>query len=257
MVAWRALVAGAMCGVILILGVFFLASPFFVTAQQGADTEIATTTDELVQQGEGATSTASTTATTTTASQEERAADKVVTSVARQEEKKEVVSNAQQSEQRANPVTEVAISSSQVLYTDTRLGYSFKRPAEWRVYQVPSMSYARLENANAAQWDSLSDTQRSNYFKIEVVVLPRNGFSLQEWVRRQNTTEPRPNVLEQKDIEVAGYPALYQLEQFGSLVHPAVFIQKDDKIYILNISGTYGRFQKEIEDFITNFEFVG
>lgn len=141
------------------------------------------------------------------------------------------------------------------LFTGIDTGYTFQRPEGWNVYRIPGMSYERVENIDARTWDTLSQEQRQNYFKIEIVVLPRNGLSLHEWIAKQNTYYPRPKVLEQKAMKVAGQFAVYQLEQFGSLVHPVIFIQKDDKIYLLNISNTYEKFQDKIDEFIENFKF--
>lgn len=144
-----------------------------------------------------------------------------------------------------------------VQYTNHTGKYTTHYPREWRAYEIPSMSYVRFENIDADSLNSLSPSERNNYFKIEVVTLPnQNNLSINEWVEKQNTTSyPLPKVLEQRDIEVAGLPAIYQVEQFGSLIHPAVFILKDQSIYIINIFPTYESHKEVVDDFIKNFQF--
>ena len=119
------------------------------------------------------------------------------------------------------------------------------------------MSYTRLENLDARQLDTLPTDIQRQYFKIEVVILPVEGLSLSEWVHKQNTTSyPLPKVLEQHDIKVAGQPAIYQVEQFGTFVHPVVFIKKDEHIYLLNISSGGDEHKPTIDTFLKQFTFT-
>lgn len=147
-------------------------------------------------------------------------------------------------------------SKTLTTYSRDNTTYSFKHPDTWRVNEIPSMSYVRVENIDARTLDTLSRDVRDQYFKIEVVTLPRNGLSLNDWVEKQNTTSyPLPTVLEQKNIEVAGQPAIYQVEQFDSFVHPAVFVEKGDNVYIINISSNEGKYRTTVEEFIKGFSF--
>lgn len=134
--------------------------------------------------------------------------------------------------------------------------YNFKYPPTWKIKEIPTMAYLRVENMDSDTLNSLPKEARKDYFKIEVVTLPSKGLSLNDWVQKQNTTSyPLPKVIEQKNIEVAGQPAIYQIEQFGSFMHPAVFIKKGENIYILNISSMDEKFKEQVEEFINNFQF--
>lgn len=148
------------------------------------------------------------------------------------------------------------VADSTRTYASERFGYELTYPKGWKVYEIPDMSYVRFENIDAHTLDSLSKAKQSEYFKIEVVVLPAHNLPLDEWVDRQNTTSyPIPKVLEQETIDVAGYKGMYQMEQFGSMVHPVVFVLKDDRIYLFNISPNYKSYELEIEAFLRDFKF--
>lgn len=144
-----------------------------------------------------------------------------------------------------------------VQHVNTAQKFSVRYPSSWRAYEIPSMSYVRFENMDADSLNSLPQSERNNYFKIEVVTLPNpNNLPLHDWVQKQNTTSyPLPKVLEQRNIEVAGQSAIYQIEQFGSLIHPAVFIMKDRSVYIINILNDDESHRSTIDDFIKNFQF--
>lgn len=143
-----------------------------------------------------------------------------------------------------------------VSYENAEGSYTFKHPALWNVYAVSSMSYMRLENLEAQSLESQPKDIQRQYFKIEMVKLSAKGLPLDEWVTRQNTTSyPLPKVVEQRNIEVDGHPAIYQVEQFGSFVHPVIFIEKGNFVYILNISSAADVFEPLIKEFIENFSF--
>jgi len=145
-----------------------------------------------------------------------------------------------------------------VEYIGQNPDFSFKKPSSWHVYEILDRSYVRVENLDGRSFKTLPAEIQRQYFKIEVVVLPNpSGLSLSDWVFKQNTTSyPLPRVLSQQSVEVAGQPAVYQIEQFGTLIHPVVFLQKDERIYILNISSRDERFKLATEKFIHNFEFA-
>lgn len=132
--------------------------------------------------------------------------------------------------------------------------YTFAVPEGWDVYQIPSMSYQRVESFDARR---ITEENSGDYVKIEIVALPANGLSLEAWVQRQNTESyPLPTVLEQKQVEVAGEPALYQLEQFGSSVSQAYFILKGDRVYLIIPSSADERFSATIRAFVASFAFT-
>jgi hypothetical protein len=134
--------------------------------------------------------------------------------------------------------------------------FAFRYPSDWHTYEVPSISYVRVENIDSRTLKFLTNSEREKYFKIEVVVLPSGGLSLNKWVEKQNTTSPPlPKILEQKEIEVAGHPAIYQLEQFGTHVSPAIFVAREDHVYIINPSSNKPEFREAISTFLANFAF--
>ena len=139
---------------------------------------------------------------------------------------------------------------------DRKEQYVFRYPSNWHIYEIPSMSYVRVENRDARTLGFLSNSENKQYFKIEVVTLPAQGLSLDEWVKRQNeTSHPLPNVLERKEIRVTGHPAIYQLERFGAHVSPAIFVANEDLIYIINPSSNKPEFEGIISIFLDNFVF--
>lgn len=147
-------------------------------------------------------------------------------------------------------------NSPLVTYNDEKLGYTLTKPASWNVHTIPSMAYMRIENLDPNSLSSLPIEVARQYFKIEVVVLPADGLSLNDWVDRQNTTSyPLPKIVAQTPTVVGGEVAVYQFEQFGSFVHPVVFIKKNDQIYLINISSNSNVFKAVTDAFLKNFSF--
>lgn len=157
-----------------------------------------------------------------------------------------------------DPISKVDLTGATdqlVSYNSQNIDYAFKYPSTWNVYEIPGMSYLRVENIDARKLGQYSKNIQNQYFKIEVIKLSSDGLSLKDWVNRQNTTSyPLPKVISQENIEVAGYPAIYQIEQFGSLVHPAIFVSKGDSVYILNILSSDAKYDQVVEEIINNFE---
>jgi len=134
--------------------------------------------------------------------------------------------------------------------------YTFHYPDTWNVHETPNMSYVRLENINVRELNLLSKGERNQYFKIEVVELPANGLSLDEWVERQNIRSYwLSKILEKANLEISGHPAIYQLEQFGSLISPVFFIKKGGYVYIINPSNNDESHKPVIDDFLKSFKF--
>ncbi len=154
----------------------------------------------------------------------------------------------------------VQSADERVEFRKTNYNFTFQYSPQWNVYEIPGMSYLRVENFDIRALDALPFEQRrersKDYFKLEIVVLPSEGLSLSEWVQNQNNSSvPLPKVLEQTNTEVAGYPAIYQIEQFGSLIHPVIFVLKDEHIYLFNLSGTYESFKPFADEIIESFQF--
>lgn len=141
-------------------------------------------------------------------------------------------------------------------FAHAKYAYATKYPKAWNMHDIPSMSYTRFENKVISS-DLHDHADASDYFKIEVVVLPRNGMFLDEWVRNQNTTSyPLPEVHEQQVIEVDGNKAIYQIEQFGNLVKPAIFIEKGEYVYIINPSNNKRENKAVLNLFLRDFKFT-
>ena len=52
------------------------------------------------------------------------------------------------------------------VYNDNGGKYTFRYPESWHTYELPGMSYMRLENMDARLLSSLSEEARRQYFKI-------------------------------------------------------------------------------------------
>ena len=145
------------------------------------------------------------------------------------------------------------------IYNSVTQNYSFHHPASWQVYDRPDnlFPYLRIENFDSRGARSQKKGEDQQYFKIEVVTLPNDkNLVLSEWIKELVTTShPLPEVVEQKSIQVAGLPAIYQLERVGSFVHPVVYVQKNENVYLINILNSDSKFKIIVDNFLESFSF--
>lgn len=140
----------------------------------------------------------------------------------------------------------------QLTFVNDEGEYSFKYPSKWILRQGSNGSYVRIENLITKEIRKNPD----EYFKIEVVTLPKSlTISLSEWINRQNSTIPKPSILESHNIKVSGHEAVYQVEYYAEFQHTssAVFVNGGDKVLIINFSSTSNKFKSVIDEFLVNF----
>lgn len=144
------------------------------------------------------------------------------------------------------------------IHSSSKADISFSYPKGWEIQEhiINSIPYIRVEKTEARGFGIHSP--RRDHMKVEILVFPNNGLSLDEWVDKQNQrSQPGQIIIERKEIEVSGERGIYQLEEYTNYKHisPAVFVAKEDKVYIINFSNNRVENGKIINGLIASFKF--
>lgn len=143
-------------------------------------------------------------------------------------------------------------------YASSVSNISFSYPKDWDIQDrfINSVPYTRIEKVSARGLENHSSQE--GYLKIEILAFSNEGLSLNTWIEKQNQrSQPGQNILERKEIEIDGEKAVYQLEEYTNYNHisQAVFVAKNNKVYIINFSNNRKENRATIDDFLASFHF--